>query len=1023
MKQRFSSLDVRIIAHELSQALITLRLQNIYDLSSKVFLIKFSKNENKKQVVIDTGFRCHLTDYSRATAVSPSMFVQSLRKRLKSRRVTSVSHIGTDRIIEFEFSDGKYRLFLEFYAGGNIILTDKELKILTLLRIVPKSEYQEELRVGLQYVLDNRQNYGDIPPITVERLQDALQSGIDKISKSHDKKLNGKKRKKYSLVKTLALSITEFPPVLVEHAMCVTGFDSTISPQEIVHDNLLLDNLMGSMKYAQLLVEEITSSDISKGYIIAKKKLGYDEVSKETDARKLLTYEDFQPFSPRQVENNPDLAFIEIEGFNKTVDEFFSSIEGQRYKSRLEERELIAERKLDAVRQEQARHIEDLHQIQTLNERKAGAIQANAEQVQEAMDAVNSLIAQGMDWVEIGKLIEVEQLKNNPVAKTIKLPLKLHENIMSIILKEGELDYETDSVYETDPDLTESEDDSKNVGSSVEKSDLELVIDINLGISPWANARSYFDERRTAIHKEESTLESSALAFKNQEARIKENLRNSLKKEKAILRPIRQTFWFEKFFWFLSSDRYLVLAAKDALQSEVIYKKHLKKGDIYLSGDQDGSAIVIIKNKESNKDALIPPSTLCEAGTLAISCSSAWDSKASMSAWWVNAEQVSKSDSYGEILPTGCFHIQGSKNFLPPSVLVLGFGILFQVSDENNSANKTHKDQELIPEETLSIESELRDLGIDQDSPLEKINNVAESGINCENYICSSESLLESSQSNNKELVKDEKTLEPNLQPSKNEEQESRKLENNLTENKSQMSNIARDLTSSKPAQMKRGKKGKFKKIATKYRHQDLEDRIAAQKIIGSVTGQQKALAEASSKATREAELNFQKEKRKAQHEKTQKKISVNEDLRRRIFEGEIDDESDEGKLMVLDNLSRRPKKGDDLIEVIPVCAPISAMRDYKYKMKLQPGSLKRGKVAKEILSRWQLDGEKKGNVDEKSEDRERLWPRELELLKGLKIEEITGVIPVSKMRIMTSYQNAGATKGNGKKNTKLSKK
>ncbi|TQS35638.1 hypothetical protein Golomagni_03937 [Golovinomyces magnicellulatus] len=1022
MKQRFSSLDVRIIAHELSQALVTLRVQNIYDLSSKVFLIKFAKNENKKQVVIDTGFRCHLTEYSRATAVSPSVFVQSLRKRLKSRRVTSVSHIGTDRIIEFEFSDGQYRLFLEFYAGGNIILTDKELKILTLLRIVPKSEYQEELRVGLQYVLDNRQNYGDIPPITVQRLQDALQSGIDKISKSRDKQLNGKKKKNYSLVKTLAVSITEFPPVLVEHAMCVTGFDSTISPQEIVHDNSLLNNLMSSMKYAQLLVEEITRSDISKGYIIAKKKSGYDDVSNENDARTLLIYEDFQPFSPRQVENNPDLAFIEIEGFNKTVDEFFSSIEGQKYKSRLEERELIAERKLDAVRQEQARHIEDLHQIQTLNERKAGAIQANAEQVQEAMDAVNGLIAQGMDWVEIGKLIEVEQLKNNPVAKTIKLPLKLHENIMTIILKEGELDYETDSVYETDSDLSESEDDSKNVGYNVEKSDRELVIDINLGISPWANARSYFDERRTAIHKKESTLESSALAFKNQEARIKENLRNSLKKEKAILRPIRQILWFEKFFWFLSSDRYLVLAAKDALQSEVIYNKHLKKGDVYLSGDQEGAAIVIIKNKESNKDALIPPSTLSEAGTLAISCSSAWDSKASMSAWWVNAEQVSKSDNYGKILPTGCFHIQGPKNFLPPSVLVLGFGILFQVSDESNSAHKNHRDQELISEEILSIESKLRNLGNDQDSPLENINDFTESGINCENDICLNESMLESNRSND-ELIKDEKILEPSLQLSKNEEPESRKLDYNFTENKSQIPTDAGDLASSKPAQMKRGKKGKFKKIATKYRHQDLEDRIAAQKIIGSVTGQKRALTEASLKATREAELNFQKEKRKAQHEKTQKKISENEDLRRRIFEGEIDDESDEDKLVILDNLSRRPKKGDDLIEAIPICAPISAMRDYKYKIKLQPGSLKRGKVAKEILSRWQLDGEKKGNVDEKSEDRERLWPRELELLKSLKIEEITGVIPVSKMRIMASHQNSGATKGHGKRNTKLSEK
>ena len=34
MKQRFSSLDVNVIAHELSAKLLGLRVHNIYDLSS-----------------------------------------------------------------------------------------------------------------------------------------------------------------------------------------------------------------------------------------------------------------------------------------------------------------------------------------------------------------------------------------------------------------------------------------------------------------------------------------------------------------------------------------------------------------------------------------------------------------------------------------------------------------------------------------------------------------------------------------------------------------------------------------------------------------------------------------------------------------------------------------------------------------------------------------------------------------------------------------------------------------------------
>lgn len=95
---------------------MSLRLANVYDLSSRILLFKFAQPNNKKQLVVDTGFRCHLTDFARATAQVPSSFVAKLRKALKTKRVSSVSQIGTDRVLEFQFSDGQYRLYLEFFA-------------------------------------------------------------------------------------------------------------------------------------------------------------------------------------------------------------------------------------------------------------------------------------------------------------------------------------------------------------------------------------------------------------------------------------------------------------------------------------------------------------------------------------------------------------------------------------------------------------------------------------------------------------------------------------------------------------------------------------------------------------------------------------------------------------------------------------------------------------------------------------------------------------------------------------------
>ena len=504
--------------------------------------------------MIDSGFRVHLTDFSRATAAAPSPFVAKLRKALKTRRVTSIAQIGTDRIIEFQFSDGLYRLYLEFYAGGNIILTDKDLNILNLLRVVPIGQAEEEQRVGLKYNLENRQNYGGVPDLTRERLQDALQKAADKEQNAEVAEKKGRKAAD-SLRRALAVSITEYPPMLVDHAMRVSEFDSTLKPADIVDNDALLDHLMRSLHEAQRVISEITSSEVAKGYIIAKKKDNYEELIEE-DMRKGVIYDDFHPFRPKQFTDMEGSTFLEFEGFNRTVDEFFSSIEGQRLNSRLEERELMAKKKLEAARQDQAKRLGGLQDVQVLNERKASALQVNAERVQETMDAVNGLIAQGMDWVEIGQLIELEQKRNNPVAAIIKLPLKLEENTITILLDEEDFASDEESADETDVESDSESEElemSKKSGLKNKVEEKRLAIDIDLALSPWANAREYFDQRRSAAEKQQKTLQSSTKALRSQEQKIAHDLKKGLKQEKAVLKPIRRQMWFEKFTWFVSS--------------------------------------------------------------------------------------------------------------------------------------------------------------------------------------------------------------------------------------------------------------------------------------------------------------------------------------------------------------------------------------------------------------------------------------------------------------------------------------
>ncbi|KAL9117817.1 MAG: hypothetical protein Q9187_005638, partial [Circinaria calcarea] len=1135
MKQRFSSLDVKVIAHELSNALCTLRLANVYDLSSRIFLLKFAKPNQRQQMIIDSGFRCHLTSFTRATAAAPSAFVTRLRKYLRTRRVTSVSQVGTDRIIEFQFSDGQYKLFLEFYAGGNIVLADKELTILALLRTVSE-EQEQELRVGLKYSLENRQNYGGTPVLSKERIRDGLSRALERsASEGSAPAKKSKKKPGDALRKALATSLNEFPPMLVDHAFRIKGFDPAIPIKDVLENDSLSDKLLEVLEEANRVVADITSAEIAKGYIVAKivkaKPSGVEgDQGKEAEdvigQKGNFLYEDFHPFRPRQFEGNPEIRILEFEGFNRTVDEFFSSIESQKLESRLTEREENARKKLEAARKDHQKRVGGLQEVQELNIRKAQAVEANLQRVHEAIAAVNGLIAQGMDWVEIARLIEMEQARQNPVAEIIKLPLKLYENTVTLLLAEVDFDdqgdYEGD---ETDSEISGSEGDgtdndvsdsevSDNEDEGVRKKDppnptkavdKRLAIDIDLALSPWSNASQYYDHKKTAAVKEQKTLQSSAIALKSTEKKINADLKRGLKQEKQVLRPLRKQLWFEKFYYFISSDGYLVLGGRDAQQNETLYKKYLAKGDIYVHSDISGSASVIIKNRPNTPDAPIPPSTLSQAGTLAVATSSAWDSKAVMSAWWVNSDQVSKTAPTGEYLTTGGFMIRGKKNFLPPAQLLLGFGVMFQISEESKARHLKHRLHDEDPkkesasnnkaeleEDVLATESDMDDGKgdgkgdeIDEEDQGHEVTDSSDSDHESEHQPSESDGEGNSGEDNEEHMTGNYSNplqsngrpanygdgLHVNTSPQSNDElgqnstaevdndsagseiEESGdkvQPDNALTFNKDSLksgvrhlsakerrllrkgaplpidsrsqqpsttssgrdlsadSNMATASTSTRPSSQPqpprvRGKHGQRSKQKTKYANQDPEDRALALRLLGSAAATEKAAADAVSKAERDAALAAQKERRREQHQRTVQAGKELEEIRRlNLEEGLVTLDSDEeAELTLLDSWVGTPLPGDEILDLLVVCAPWDAIGSkLRWRVKMQPGAMKKGKAVREILGSWVKgigDRERKKRmpgVGDEGFEEERGMRREGELIRGLRKQEIVGVVP-----------------------------
>lgn len=1035
--------------------------------------------------------------------------------------------LGTDRVLALQFSAGEFTLYLEFYAGGNVVLVGKDGVVVAVLRVV---KGVGECKVGAKYEVSDRVAGGDLRTRVVEALETGVGGedveAVEAQAQVSGKKFKKKKKKKEDAVrKVLATRMPEFSPTLVEHCLRIVGVDPEIKAEEALADEAKVDLIVKAFEEAEKLVKDVMVDKDGtgiKGYIIAKQPRQHTEpvggykrgkgvsfgpsqsskdvsssgpsepskgvsfgptdtpkdivfgareaVEEEQQVEKIqedgeaqgMVYSDFFPFLPIQFATDPSVKCLPFTGFNHTVDTFFSSIESQKLTSRIVERELAATKRLADAHASHARRVEGLRDMQELNVLKAKAIEANLDRVEEVITAVNGLVAQGMDWAAMGHLIDGEKKRGNPVAELIKLPLKLFENTVTITLGEQGAadDSDDESAAGSDDgsdDNNNNDDDDDDGEEAPKKSPTEtLDIDIDLSLTAYANASLYFTQKKSLLAKESKTLQSSSKALKSTSRKIAADLRKGLKQEKELLCPVRPAVWFEKFLFFISSDGYLVLAGRDLQQNEILYKRYFRRGDVFVSADEQGAAVVLVRNNSSIAGAPVPPGTLGQAGTLAVATSTAWERKSAVAAWWVAYEQVRKTAAGGDYLPAGVFDVSGRKNYLPPAQLVLGYGVLWMVDEEGRKRHGRHRMEEgekAVPdavegkqpdreedgekgEDNSGLKTEEQKGEEEEDDEDEEEDEDEEDSDDEEFPDTRIESAGEEEEEEEEAEVKhapgtesdDEgspgadlkyqesdpaavavsggkQTTAPppdtsahpsgskHLTAKARRDLKKARISGTSTPNSTHNTPAAASTAHSKhpvpasapePARV-RGKKGKQKKQATKYAHQDAEDRALAMEVLGSASAAAKTASVAAAAATREAELAAQKARRREQHARAAREGLKAEEARRREAPEEEEEEPEEP--VPLDCFVGTPMVGDNILAAIPVCAPWGAMGTFKYKAKMQPGSVKKGKAVKDVVSRWLTEAEKK--MDLSSTDMEKAWPRETELVKSWKEAEI----------------------------------
>ncbi|CRL06269.1 CLUMA_CG019098, isoform A [Clunio marinus] len=979
MKTRFNTVDIVCALTELKR-FVGFRVNQIYDIDNKTYLIRLQGNDEKTVLLLESGNRIHTTAFEWPKNVSPSGFTMKMRKHLKNKRLEAINQLGIDRIIDLQFGTGEacYHVILELYDRGNIILCDYEYIILNVLR--PHVE-GEEIRFAVRekYPL-SRARANDGPPsmtFVKEKIKEARPGDS---------------------LKTILNPILPFGAALIDHALIenhlndvkiggekpeeeATGEDKKKKKKknrnkEQAMREFIMDQdfpiLMNSINDMYTMMQK-AMEEPSSGFIIQKK-----ETKPTQDGPEDFYYTNIE-YHPFLFSQNMKEPIREFPSFLQAVDEFYSNVESQKIDLKAFQQEREALKKLSNVRQDHAQRLEELAKVQQIDRKKAELITRNQVLVDSVIYAMRALLAKQLSWLDIKDLIKERQEQNDRICSLIKR-LKLETNQITLKL--------SDPFANLDDEEDEDDDDQRE--EDEHKLD-DMEVDIDLGLSAYSNATRYYDQKRGAAKKEQKTIEASGKALKSAEKKTQQTLKDV--RIQTTISKARKTFWFEKFYWFISSENYLVIGGRDQQQNELIVKRYLRQTDVYVHAEIQGASSVVIKNPSGGE---IPPKTLLEAGTMAISYSVSWEAKVVTSAYWVKAEQVSKTAPTGEYLSTGSFMIRGKKNFLPPCHLILGLSFLFKLEDgsverhrgerkvrkfdDDASSVMTENEQlESINEEEIPVVSDGDDDSAEDEIPTENVENlkieVSESDSDDGGEKNFPDTHIKVEHTTGQVDIKPDPKLERLLSEENQEEAtliqaaplKVKAYEKKLKQQKKkqpveqpQQKQQEKDDGKNQP---KRGQKGKLKKIKEKYKDQDEEDRAMIMEILKP---------SGSGKDSRKT--------KKQEEEENYKKSAARRPQPKQKTGEEMDDTPAADEVDMLDSLTGIPVDEDELLFAIPVVAPYQTLHNYKFKVKLTPGTGKRGKAAKTAVAMFLKD--------------KTCTSREKDLLKSVKDEVLARNIP-----------------------------
>ncbi|NOZ81705.1 MAG: fibronectin-binding domain-containing protein [Candidatus Micrarchaeota archaeon] len=349
--KEMSALDILFALKEI-KLLEGGRVDKIYRSGKELLIRIYVPGKGTFDLLFAPG-RIHITEYKRSFG-EPDAFCMLLRKYLMGKRITSISQKDFDRIVEISFNTG-YRLVLEIFSKGNVILVDPEGKV-----VMPM-----EVQIWKDRQILPKRDYVYPPPV----LNPFVLSPDDILAAAR----NSEKSLGSFLASELSLSGKYSEEICFRLGLDPGKKASEITPGE-----------------AERIVETLRSF--------------LNEFSPRL-------YTNGEPeFSPFELKSMEGRKFVTASSFNRILDELFSKPEPQ------EDPEL---KKLEKIKEEQAEAIKRLREEEKKMRKSAEAIYSNFHLVESIFSGLKRARDSGLSWNEIKRRIEVEDTPETAAIKSI----------------------------------------------------------------------------------------------------------------------------------------------------------------------------------------------------------------------------------------------------------------------------------------------------------------------------------------------------------------------------------------------------------------------------------------------------------------------------------------------------------------------------------------------------------------------------------------------------------------------------